>query len=1001
MPAEIKLMKINLDQAVAPEFNLLEAIRRQSLRIQLAQQQQEPAVEPSASVAPALATPKPLSSAPIQGELTARERFLKSFRLALAVSPNVEHESAPQPLQVSAPAPARLSTLERLQAAQAKQGNSLNSTFDFPENDDSGRNTSRSRSSTFNSAVPLEVVEGRLATIKEFNGWGIGTIATEDRLEVRVKGESLIGLKEGLEYALSGRYTEHATHGLSFDVVSVVPAISLNLKAIEHYLVKTFSGIGPVKANKYVVQVERDGGQDALVQLRETLLNKPWELDLTKISKDAKFANGMESASALKQQLVYRNLLLTLGSRGALRDAVAKLLAAYLYQAVQPVQKGPAIPGAKMDEGPADIVTATWAELMRNPYSPIKEVPGYGFGLAEQIAAVANIPKDSPFRLGALVEHATTEGCRSRGHSFLGTSEFVAAIRKVDPSAPAQKALTFAIEQKLVIIDGKRVYPHRIHAAEKDVASAIAKLLLPAEPLTKRTPAEVRTKLAKNPESINVTFKDGFDKDQVDAIAGLMTGRQRLHVLTGGPGTGKTAIMEVLLSLLGRKTFAFCAPTGRAAKILTGRVKPFGYAASTVNSLLRGAEDVGFEVNAAEPLCCDVLVVDENTMNGIVMAAAILAALPEHAHLIVLGDPGLPAKSDVPNSARAGQLASISPGRFMQDLLLMPNVQHAHLTKTYRNSGGILEVVQEVAIGALKTTDRKAVIFSETLPEPEVGLPLVISEYLGRVAADGIENTFLIMPKRKGEKDQPGWNTTYVNHELRKVCNPYGEKLPGSTLHLGDRIMIRSNMKITQPNSADLGQTVTLSGWTPPSLALQRAKPINDSTSKNDSAVESIASGSSDEEGPRIQVVNGDTGTLVAYSMANNDRRLGAPKWAMLALDDGQIVQFPGSELGALDHSYAGTVHSAQGSEYKNVIMVVTPGSAEFMNAPIIFTGFSRARDSLSVWGDNAVIRKIAATPMPERNSGLLERVKDILTEVNADQDENENVEDQANNFDR
>jgi len=86
--------------------------------------------------------------------------------------------------------------------------------------------------------------------------------------------------------------------------------------------------------------------------------------------------------------------------------------------------------------------------------------------------------------------------------------------------------------------------------------------------------------------------------------------------------------------------------------------------------------------------------------------------------------------------------------------------------------------------------------FSRQLPEAQLGFPAVMSEYLEHVRRDGFENTMLIMPKRQGDQSTPDWNTTYANAVLREVCNPGAERLPGTRLHLGDRIMVRDNMEV-------------------------------------------------------------------------------------------------------------------------------------------------------------------------------------------------------------
>jgi ATP-dependent exoDNAse (exonuclease V) alpha subunit len=114
----------------------------------------------------------------------------------------------------------------------------------------------------------------------------------------------------------------------------------------------------------------------------------------------------------------------------------------------------------------------------------------------------------------------------------------------------------------------------------------------------------------------------------------------------------------------------------------------------------------------------------------------------------------------------------------------------------------------------------------------------------------------------------------------------------------------------------------------------------------------------------------------------DKNQRMGSPKWVKLALDDGREIWYPGSDLGSVDHSYALTNHAVQGSEYEKVISVVTPGSPDFMNQNMILTAFSRAKSDLEIYGDPETLRKIAATPMPTRNSALSERVSQEMARL-------------------
>lgn len=849
-----------------------------------------------------------------------------------------------------------LSALARLRARVTQQAQAAN--LPFPSDDEDRK----PRLNNESSLKSLQTIEGELTSVKVYTSWAVGTMISSEGEELKISGAALCDLREGLNYRFKGLPTHHATHGEGFDVVSCEPTISEDAGAIEKFLVKTFDGIGPAKAAKYVAGV-REKGDTAIAELKNTLLNAPWSLDLTSIAKGAKFAGGEDAHAKAKTLIVARNLSMRLGVLGVARENMLEPLAVFLLHAV----------ASQTPQNP-DVSDATWRSLTSNPYAPITRVVGYGFMAAEAIATMAGLPKDSPFRLKALVEYAVSQSCNRRGHVYLEPEGFMAAIQKIDPAASkyAQTALAQAAEAKLVVLDGKKVYPADLYEEEVAVATQVAKLLQPSEPLTTRSAEDVRKKLKASAANINPSFAKGFDDVQLNSVASILTSPQRLHVITGGPGTGKTALLEAMLFLLKKKSFVFCAPTGKAAKVMSNRVSRFGYAASTIHSTLKGSEESGFMVNEDEPLSCDVLVVDEGTMLGLTIASALLKALPPDAHLIVMGDPG--TEDTEKTEQRAGQLPSIAPGRFMLDLLKLPEVNHAHLIKTHRNSGGILDVVNEIATGQLAVNDRASVRFTKTLEEPAIGFPVLMNNYLQSVAKHGVENTLLIMPLRKGDADTPGWNATFANNALRQACNPMGEKLPGTKLRMGDRIIILNNMEIEQPSGESVG------------LQRRQNKP-----EKIDflSLIGGSGRGAFDDDDDvgfddvviKERVVNGDTGMIVGYTMPGKSSRLGSPVWVRLALDDGREIEYPGTALEFINHAYALTIHSAQGSEYKNTLMVVTPGSADFMNQNMLLTGASRAKEGLEIYGDTSVLINISNTPAPVRNSALPQRVLEAIAQ--------------------
>ena len=389
----------------------------------------------------------------------------------------------------------------------------------------------------------------------------------------------------------------------------------------------------------------------------------------------------------------------------------------------------------------------------------------------------------------------------------------------------------------------------------------------------------------------------------------------------------------MLSEVLAHKDFTFCGPTGKSAKVLNNRLSAHGRSASTIHSTLKGAGRGDFEVNASEPLEGDVLVMDESGMSDVELADGVLAAANSDMHVIILGD--------------TQQLPSVSPGVFLKDLVSMEGPDHHQLTTTHRNSGGILEVIDQVSRGWIDCVDRPSVKFSHGLGDASTEFSMVAQSYINAVSRHGFDNVILLLPMRKGEAATPGWNTTYANAVLQRLCNPNAEKVPGTRLHVGDRIILRANMSVRFASDADF-----------------------------------VKGDDDDDDANATRVVNGDTGSIVSYKTYRKDSKSpnnAGAKSLRLKLDDGRMVDFPGSATELVQLSYALTVHSGQGSEYKHVIFVGTPGHKSFINRPMLFTGLSRARHMLEVFGEDHVVRKIAATPAPKRNSALAPRVAKLL----------------------
>lgn len=765
------------------------------------------------------------------------------------------------------------------------------------------------------SAAEEETFIGHLDSMKTYGAWSMGSFWVDENNTLKVTGQTLTDMKEGMYYQVTGRRRMHPTHGESFEIGSYLPHVPLNVSAIRKYLVAAFDGIGEKSAQKMIDHVRATSGEKGLEDFRQQLITAPWEIDWSPIQMQGEYNPAGEETSVA---FVVRDLSTRLGGIQGFNTNVIKALAAYL------MESRPRLPEIERSASP---VQDCWLILAEDPYRPIQHVRGYGFLVADSIARLLNIPLLDPSRLGAMVAYVLQRACDMEGHVYLTEKQLIDALNRLDKTSSAEAAVAYAMENKLIVRDDEfgasRFYPPSLYEAELAVASAVAELMQDSEPLIRRV----------TDDQIQKAFRFGkpdpmrwsLDKSQLDAVRSIVTSRSRLHILTGGPGSGKTALMETIIRLDPRARFHFCAPTGKAAKVLNNRVADTGNHATTAHSLLKGSEE-GWLVNPDNPLEGETLVADEGSMPGLDLYKAIFEALNEDMHIILVGD--------------TNQLQSIQPGRVLQDLLRIPGVNHCHLNTTHRNSGGILEVLREIEQGTINPVSRgDTVLFSNGLAEASDGFDVVLQRYLESVNRVGLENVLLTMSMRQGKPDVPGWNITYANARLREVCNPHAERLPGtSNLHVGDRVIIRDNMKIRQKGSPEVDDDDTDDEFT------QR-------------------------------VVNGDTGRILSYEPWPKSTREAGVRWTKLQLDDGRTIDYPGNLLSELDHAYALTVHAAQGSEYQEVICVVTPGAASFINKTSIFTGFSRPRQRLHVFGEDQVLKTIAATPPPRRNSGLVERV--------------------------
>ena len=373
--------------------------------------------------------------------------------------------------------------------------------------------------------------------------------------------------------------------------------------------------------------------------------------------------------------------------------------------------------------------------------------------------------------------------------------------------------------------------------------------------------------------------------------------KNQLLVITGGPGTGKTTSIRAILAMfdeLGIKTL-LCAPTGRAAKRMTELT---GRDAATVHRLLgaRFDEDndrVVFTKDESDRLDCDAVILDECSMVDICLMDALLRAMPPDARLVMVGD--------------ADQLPSVGPGNVFSALIRSGAVAAVRLTEIFRQTENsrIIRNAHMINRGEHPNLAENSGDFFR-LKRLQAGSAVETITELCAVRLPGKmkippEDIQVLSPTRRGEL-----GTVNLNRKLQEALNPGGpgkkEKLFGDAVFReGDRVMqIRNNYDIMWCN-----EDRTESG---------------------------------------TGIYNGDVGKLLTID---------ADAETLTVSVDGKLATYGFDALVELEHAWAVTVHKAQGSEYRAVILSLGQGSRMLMTRDVLYTAVTRARELLIIVGDD------------------------------------------------
>ena len=618
-----------------------------------------------------------------------------------------------------------------------------------------------------------EKLEGQIERITFFNpdtGYTVARVRVSGRRDLVTVVGDLMSPPPGETLAMTGEWIQHPRFGRQFQAREFTRFVPASSAGIRKYLGSAFiKGVGPVMAERLV---EHFGDQtlEIIEHQSERLLEVeglgPKRLDMIR--------------RAWAEQREASRVMVYLQDHGISPSFAVRIYRKYKDEALKIVRE--------------------------NPYLLAEDIAGIGFFTADQIGQSVGLDRQSIMRAQAGLQHALRKAADD-GHMYLPYEELIARGRELleaDRDTVARGAAALAEEGKIVLEDlktdpddfaanNKAVYLTGYHVSEVQIArrlmalAAAPRRLPPADP--ERLEAWVKRDL-----SIELA------PQQAEAVRRAAS--EKLLVVTGGPGTGKTTIIRAVLAVHQRMKaeVLLAAPTGRAAKRMS---EASGHEAKTVHRLLEyNPMAGGFGRNPQRPLDCDLLVVDEASMLDTYLTHHLLKAVPPKAALILVGD--------------VNQLPSVGAGQVLGDVIASGAASLVRLTQIFRQAeaSSIVVAAHRINRGLMPESrpdrDLDDFYFIERR-EPAEALATIL-ELVGRriperFGLDPVEDVQVLSPMHRGLA-----GASNLNFELQKALNPAAEHIDraGQRFGRGDKVMQIRNNYDKEVFNGDIGRIARL-----------------------------------------------------------------------------------------------------------------------------------------------------------------------------------------------
>lgn len=720
----------------------------------------------------------------------------------------------------------------------------------------------------------------------EDNGYTVFNIIFKNR-EVTCIG-TFTSLNEGEYISACGSYVKHPIYWKQFKISTYSLKIPEDEKAVLRYLASgAVRGIGEKTAQNIVNYF----GPDTFRIIEE-------EPERLAEIKGISMKKAMDIANQLAQRKDMRNAVIFLQQYGISMNMASKIYEKY----------GETI----------------YTIIKENPYKLADDIDGIGFKIADDIAQRSGIRADSEYRIRSGILYVLLNATAA-GHVYLPLERLVQAVKElllVDIEDISHYITDLALERKIVI-KGENIYAAVYYYMELKAAAKLADLDISYD-------TDERA-VRKSLESIEKSEGIVLDEMQRNAVLGAIS--NGLMIITGGPGTGKTTIINTIIRYfeIEGMDIRLAAPTGRAAKRMS---EATNHEAQTIHRLLevsgrpeedgRSSASPHFEKNEMNPLETDIIIIDEMSMVDINLMTALLSAVVDGTRLIFVGD--------------VDQLPSVGAGNVLRDLIDSKCFEVVQLKKIFRQSDESEIITNAHAINrgehiTLNKYSKDFLFIHRDTPEAITSaLCTVLRDKLPGYVHASSREIQVITPMRKGVV-----GAVQLNKTLQEFLNPPDEakleKEFGNTVfRVGDKVMqIKNNYQLE---------------WE----VRSRYKIASDTG---------------------MGVFNGDTGIIDEIRPYTEE--------IIVKFDDNRYVSYGYKQLDELELAYAVTIHKSQGSEYPAVIIPVFPGPPMLMTRNLLYTAVTRAKVCVCLIGREDCFHAMTANESEQkRYSSLDVRIKEI-----------------------